>query len=98
MSDYYVLVDVRIDDMEEYQKYMQGARPVAERHGGEYVVRGGEFTVVEGDYIKPRRMVIVRFPSKADFEAFYNDPDYQKVRQIRLPVSDMVMIGVEGYE
>ncbi|GAB4345992.1 MAG: DUF1330 domain-containing protein [Gammaproteobacteria bacterium] len=98
MSDYYVVVDVRIDDMEEYRKYMEGARPIAEKHGGKYLVRGGEFTVVEGDYFQPRRLVIIRFPSKADFEAFYNSPEYQKVRQIRLPVSDMVMIGVEGYE
>ncbi len=96
MSAYYLIVDVRIDDPDEYQKYMQGAKPIAERCGGEYLVRGGEFQVLEGDYFQPRRLVVVRFPDKAACEAFYHSPEYQQVRQIRLPVSDMVMVGVEG--
>ena len=98
MAAYYLIVDVRIDDADEYKKYMLGAKPIAERHGGEYLVRGGEFQVVEGDYYQPRRLVVIRFPSKAAFESFYHSPDYQQVRQIRLPVSDMVMVGVEGSE
>ena len=98
MAAYYVIVDVRIDNPDEYQKYMTGARPIAERFGGEYLVRGGNFQVVEGDYFQPRRLVMVRFPTKEAFESFYHSPEFQQVRQIRLPVSDMVMVGVEGYE
>jgi len=98
MADYYLVVDVRIDDPEEYKKYMLGARPIVERFGGEYLVRGGDFEVVEGDYFQPRRLVVIRFPDRQAFESFYRSPDYQQVRQIRLPVSDMVMVGVEGFE
>lgn len=98
MAAYYMIVDVRIDDAETYMKYMQGAKPIAERFGGEYLVRGGAFQVLEGDYFKPRRLVVVRFPDKASCEAFYRSPEYQEVRKIRLPVSDMVIVGVEGFE
>lgn len=96
MAAYYVVVDVRIDDAEEYKKYMSAAKPIAERYGGEYLVRGGDFRIMEGDYFQPRRLVIIRFPDREACEAFYHSPDYQQARQIRLPVSDMVMVGVEG--
>lgn len=97
MTPYYLIVDVRIDDMDEYKKYMQQAKPVAERYGGEYLVRGGDFKILEGDYFSPRRLVMIRFPDKGSCEKFYNDPAYQQARAIRLPVSDMTIIGVEGF-
>jgi len=96
MPPYYLIVDVQIDDIDEYKKYMERAKPVAEKYGGEYLVRGGDFKILEGDYFSPRRLVLVRFPDKQTCEAFYNDPAYQEARAFRLPVSDMTMIGVEG--
>lgn len=96
MAPYYLIVDVRIDDAEEYKKYMEAAKPAAEKFGAEYLVRGGEFQVFEGDYFQPRRMVVVKFPSKQACEDFYNSDEYQAAKAYRLPVSDMVMVGVEG--
>ncbi len=98
MSPYYLIADVRIDDMDEYKKYMQRAKPIVESHGGEYLVRGGDFSVFEGNYFTPRRLVLIRFPSKEACEDCYKDPNYQDARAIRLPVSDMALIGVEGSE
>ncbi len=96
MPPYYVIVDVQIDDPEEYKKYMIKAKPAAEKFGGEYLVRGGEFNVIEGNSFSPRRLVLVKFPNKEACDNFYNSPEYQEARAIRLPVSDMVMVGVEG--
>jgi len=98
MASYYLIVDVRVDDADGYKKYMAGAKPLAESFGGEYLVRGGAFQVMEGDYFQPRRLVVARFPSKQACDSFYHSPEYQKLREIRLPVSDMVMVGVEGFE
>ncbi len=98
MSPYYVIADVRIDDMDEYKKYMEKAKPIVESYGGEYLVRGGEFQVFEGDYFMPRRLVLLRFPDKEACETFYNSPEYQDTRKIRLPAGDMSLIGVEGFE
>ena len=82
----------------QYQQYASKAAPLVKKYGGEYLVRGGALTVVEGDYFKPRRLVILRFPSEKAFYDFYNSEEYQAVRAIRLPASDMVWIGVEGFE
>ncbi|NQU56645.1 MAG: DUF1330 domain-containing protein [Rhodospirillales bacterium] len=97
MTPYYLIVDVQINDMDEYKKYMERAKPIAESYGGEYLVRGGDFKVLEGDYFTPRRLVLIRFPDKASGESFFNDPAYQDARAIRLPVSDMTVVGVEGF-
>lgn len=98
MTPYYLIVDVRIDDADEYKKYMLAAKPIAEKFGGEYLVRGAPHTVIEGDYFKPRRIVVVKFPSKEAADGFYQSPEYQAARAIRLPVSDMVIVGIEGFE
>ncbi len=98
MSPYYLIADVSIDDPEAYKKYMERAKPLVESYGGEYLVRGGDFKVLEGDYFSPRRLVLIRFPDKTACERFYNDPAYQEARAFRLPVSDMVLVGVEGVE
>jgi len=98
MPPYYIIADVRIDDTEEYKKYMEKAKPIVESYGGEYLVRGGDFQVFEGDYFMPRRMVLLRFPNKQACESFYSDPAYQEAAAIRRPVSDMSMIGIEGFE
>lgn len=98
MADYFVVVDVQIDDPETYGEYMKLARPLVEKAGGEYLARGGDLKIYEGDYFAPRRLVLLRFPSKEKYEAFYYSEEYQKVRDIRLPAGDMIMIGVEGFE
>ena len=98
MAGYFAVIDVRVDDADQYQDYVSKAGPLIEKYGGEYLVRGGALTVVEGDYFKPRRLVILRFPSEAAFKGFYHSEEYQAARAIRLPVSDMAWIGVEGYE
>ena len=38
---YYLIGDVDIHNMEEYKIYMQNTKPIVEKYGGEYLVRGG---------------------------------------------------------
>jgi len=97
MTPYYLIADVRIDDMEAYKEYMQRAKPLVESYGGEYLIRGGDFTVLEGDYFTPRRLVLIRFPDKDSCKRLYADPAYQEARAIRLPVSDMALVGIDGF-
>ena len=47
MSAYWI-VRCHITDAEEYGKYIQLAGPAIEKHGGRYLVRGGEQVEVEG--------------------------------------------------
>jgi uncharacterized protein (DUF1330 family) len=45
----YLIVDTLIENPEEYEKYKKLAKPIAEKYGGIYRVRGGEMDVRETD-------------------------------------------------
>jgi uncharacterized protein (DUF1330 family) len=46
----YLLVDLEIHDPDGFQEYRSRVPEYIARHGGEYLVRGGEFEVIEGDW------------------------------------------------
>ena len=58
----YIIVDMKITDMEQYKQYMAAAPAAVAAAGGEYLVRGGRFEAMEGDW-KPARIAMLRFPS-----------------------------------
>ena len=94
----YLMADVLPDDMDAYREsgYLEAAVRTATAHGAVYRVRGGELTVLEGDWI-PDRMVIIEFPSMDALMTWYRSPEYQewaKVRQALVPNSRVV--AVEG--
>jgi uncharacterized protein (DUF1330 family) len=91
----YMIVDVDVKDAEAYAEYNSRVPALIRKHGGEYLVRGGKFITLEGDW-KPRRLVVFRFPDIASAQALYNDPEYQPLIAIRQRVSSMNMIVVEG--
>ena len=59
----YLLIDLDIHDATGFQKYREGVPAFIAKHGGEYLVRGGEFEVIEGDW-QPHRLVLFCFPDR----------------------------------
>ena len=51
----YVIFDVQIHDLAQYQEFMKGVKPAIEAAGGKYLARGGAHKVYEGDW-EPRRI------------------------------------------
>ena len=49
MPDSYVIVDMQISDLDQYQQYMAEAPATVKAAGGEYVIRGGRFESLEGN-------------------------------------------------
>ncbi len=94
----YVIFDVEISDMEQYQEYMRQVKPVIEAAGGRYLVRGGPHKVVEGNWY-PRRLVLLEFPSMAVAQDFYLSLEYQALKALRLRSSTAhSAVVVEGIE
>jgi uncharacterized protein (DUF1330 family) len=92
----YLVVDTRIGDAEAYERYKLGAKPIAERHGGEYLARGGALTVLEAGLWTPSRLVIIRFPDAAAAKAFADDPEYQPLKALRQGAASCTLAIVEG--
>lgn len=78
----YLIADAEVHDPEAYKTYLEAAPAFVKKHGGEYLVRGGDFEVLVGDW-KPSRLVVFRYPDRQSIENFLNDPDYQPLKAIR---------------
>lgn len=92
----YIIVDMLITDMEQYQQYMVVAPAAVAAAGGEYLVRGGHFETLEGQW-QPSRVAMLRFPSYETAKAFYDGEMYQAARSRRLGATDFFnMVLVEG--
>ena len=92
----YVLVDVKITNSENYDRYKSLAKPLIEKFGGEYLTRGGEMDVVLQDLWKPTRLVLVKFPSMKVVREWLDSPEYKEVSSIRLENSVGTFVVLEG--
>ena len=92
----YLVADIDVHDADRFRDYVAAVVPFVEKHGGEYVVRGGATTVEEGEW-PDHRLTIIAFPSRANAEAFLRDEDYQPVAAIRHAAATSNLIIVDAY-
>ena len=96
MTPAYIIVDMQITDMAQYKQYMAEAPAAVKAAGGEYLVRGGRFEVMEGQW-QPARVAMLRFPSFERAKAFYDGEMYKAARAKRAGATQFFnMILVEG--
>ena len=96
MPSAYIIVDMQISNPEQYKQYMAQAPAAVKAAGGEYLVRGGRFEVMEGNW-NPARIAMLRFPSFEQAKAFYNGEMYRQARSQRDGATQFFnMILVEG--
>ena len=92
----YIIVDMLISDMEQYKQYMAAAPAAVAAAGGEYLVRGGRFETMEGQW-QPSRMAMLRFPDFDAAKAFYDGEMYRAARAKRAGATQFFnMVLVEG--
>ena len=96
MPSAYIIVDMQISNPELYKQYMAQAPAAVKAAGGEYLVRGGRFEVMEGNW-NPARIAMLRFPSFEQAKAFYDGEMYRQARAQRDGATQFFnMILVEG--
>jgi uncharacterized protein (DUF1330 family) len=78
----YMILEAEIHDVDAYEKYKEAAPQFVARYGGEYCCRGGAIDVLIGEWL-PRRVVMLKFPSRAKFDALMADPDYRPWKELR---------------
>jgi uncharacterized protein (DUF1330 family) len=91
----YLIVDLDVHDWEGFQAYRNGVGTFVRKYGGEYIVRGGDYEVLEGGF-QPHRLVMFAFPDRAAIKAMYDDPDYKELAKIRESCARSVAIAVDG--
>ncbi|HEY7263442.1 MAG TPA: DUF1330 domain-containing protein [Trebonia sp.] len=91
----YVIVETDVTDPERYKQYQAASPAAIAASGGRFLVRGGEITVLEGDW-QPPRLVVVEFEDLAAAERFYESEAYQAAKKLREGAARMRMVAVEG--
>lgn len=61
-----------------------------------FLVRGGAQELREGQQ-RPRS-VVIEFPTLEAAKACYDSPEYQAAKALRVPVSDIDLVIVEGFD
>jgi len=94
MSAYFI-VDIEVTDQEAYENYRSQVPALVAKHGGKYLVRGGDFKVLEGDWT-PHRLVVLEFPTSEAAKEFYDSDEYEPLKQLRINATNSSLIQVEG--
>lgn len=92
----YLIVDTEINNPLAYEEYKKFARPIAEKFGGIYRVRGGAIDLRENKLWTPTRIVIIEFPDVKSAQAFLDSEEYASVQPMRLNNADCTSFIIEG--
>jgi uncharacterized protein (DUF1330 family) len=90
----YIIANVNVTHPEQYDAYRKLSTEAAQAHGAEFVVRGGQQKVLEGNLHS--RTVVLKFPTYAAAVAYYDSVEYIKARDSRVGAALMNMMAVEG--
>ena len=91
----YVIVDIEVTDPAAYDEYRQRVPATLAAHEGRFLVRGGALEVVVGSW-RPRRLVVLEFPSLAQARRWYDSEEYREPKAMRLRTSKANIVFVEG--
>ena len=91
----YAIFNINVKNPENYKEYVEKVKPTAEKYDGEYIVRGGDNTVVEGSWQHPRT-VVIKFPTYEKALEWYNSEEYKPIKQIRFDNAESNGMIIKG--
>jgi uncharacterized protein (DUF1330 family) len=91
----FVIASVNVTNPEKYKDYMALSPGAIAAHGGKFVVRGGNPEILEGEWPRPR-VVVVEFASREAAKKFYDSVEYTEARKAREGAAEFSMIVVDS--
>lgn len=91
----YVIYQGEVLDQERYEEYKVKAAASIAAAGGQYLVRGGDLHVLEGE-APAGRTVVVEFPTTQAALDWYHGEEYAAARAIREGAARARMYVVDG--
>jgi uncharacterized protein (DUF1330 family) len=90
----YVIAADTVHDAAMMSEYGKVVAATIAAFDGKFLVRGGNCTVLEGEW-QPRT-VILEFPSREKAEAWYKSEPYQKIIGLRLNSARGSLVIIDG--
>lgn len=91
----YVVVQVHIHDPEGFAVYRDMVPPTLESYAGRYLVRGGDWDNLEGEW-NPERLVIIEFDSLEQARNWWNSEEYAPAKALREKTTTSKLVIVQG--
>lgn len=95
---FYFIVTIHSDNIEEindYQEYIELVKPIVESYGGRYLVRSNKITALQNKWI-PDRVIIIEWKTREQLEACFSSEEYRVIAGKRENSVDSRAIIVEG--
>jgi uncharacterized protein (DUF1330 family) len=92
----YMIIEIAVKDREMYARYVEQVRDIVEKHGGRYLVRGGEVTPLSGNW-HPERIILIEFETMQQLQGCFHSPEYLALAPLREQSTSGRSIVVEGY-
>jgi uncharacterized protein (DUF1330 family) len=92
----YLIANINVTDPEGFARYRAAVPEVIARHGGRYLIRGGDMERLENaDGFN--RVVVLEFPSIEAARAFYVSADYAPLLKMRADSTVSQVVLIDGY-
>ncbi len=72
----YLIADVKVTDDGWVPAYAASVHDLVHKHGGKYLSRSGNVTILEGKPLDTTLIALLAFPSAEAVRAFITDPEY----------------------
>ena len=92
---YYFIASINITDQQGYRKYLDRVDEVFSKFNGTYLAVDTSPELLEGGWYS-ERVVVIRFDTRDDFEAWFRSDEYQEILKYRLEASQSNSILVKG--
>ena len=79
----YMLVNLKLNDAEEYRIYEKGFFPILKKHNGSFITFDDTPEHMEGDSPLKGRVILFGFSTEEDASNWFNDPEYQDLSKFR---------------
>ena len=96
MAKAYWIAHIDISDPDAYGKYIEANAVPFAKYGARFLVRGGDYEVVEGE--TRNKQVVLEFADYETAMACYKSPEYQAAIELRADVSVGDLVIVDGYD
>ena len=97
MEMHYVYGDIYLTDSAWVSEYLGRINSFIEKHGGRVLSRSINMEKVEGEREIPTNVILLEFPNRSAALKFFEDPDYQPLRQLRIDgaISEFTLFPAE---
>jgi len=92
----YWVARVDVADPERYKAYVAANAEPFRKYGARFLIRAGRFENPEGS--SRARNIVIEFPSYEAALDCWRSPEYQEAIKLRLPVSTIDLVVIEGYD